>query len=279
MWTRRVWKTKASASRKLSRMLFRKRTKTVEYGFIEPLTSSNATKRTGLSRRRRKASRIGVPPVCTLRWITRRKSSRRPCRRAFSRRLRRWRMRAARRSANACSRSISSGSSMWRRSAWASDLRRWRRPRDPRARHRRYRPRPLPDPAARSRRRSVGHFARARAPPPAARSPTARRMPRRSQYASNSSSNRRQSRSQEQSSARRPRRSGSGCATFHRLRRRGLRPRPRAGRARNHCRAAGGRTRPGAGSGARREVGRAAPHRVTPPCRAAAPPPDGGTAR
>ena len=162
MWTRRVWKTKASASRKRSRMLFRKRTKKVAYGPIEPLTSRIATRRTGLSRRRRNTRRIGVPPLCTLLWITRRKSRRRPRRRAFSRRLRRWRMRAASRSAKACNvrsrpdRRCGGGRS---RPAISTGLAPPAPPSAASARRRRARPAPAP----RRGHRSVGHSA---APPP-----------------------------------------------------------------------------------------------------------------
>src|SRR5258708_969229 len=74
----RVWKTNASASRKASTTPCRKRTKNAVYMLIEPEASSSSTRRSGLILRRRHARSSKVPPCDTLRWMVRRRSSRRP---------------------------------------------------------------------------------------------------------------------------------------------------------------------------------------------------------
>src|SRR5215813_13206122 len=108
---------------------------------MEPEASSRSTRRSGLILRRRHARSTGVPPCDTLRWMVRRRSSRRPRRRTCSRRTRRARITRARRTASAWARATSAGSTVARFST-------------PDAPSRRPRPSPATTPSA-SFRRSV----------------------------------------------------------------------------------------------------------------------------
>ena len=119
-FSRRVWKTKASASSHLPTSPLANCRKNRLYCFIEPETSSSSTKRTGRTGRRRRTRSIGSPPFDSPRRMMRRMSSRSPFDAAMRRRDRLKRIAAASFIASASASASSAGSTIWRRSVLAS---------------------------------------------------------------------------------------------------------------------------------------------------------------